>query len=97
MDMNRKIQRKINESGEKECDICGNKEILEIHHIQGKKIYKPNRQSNLANICSNCHTKIHYGQVIIEKWVDSTEGRILIWHFKGEPNLTGDESKPYLI
>lgn len=50
-----------------ECQICGNKNNLEIHHIDGKGIQFPknkknNNPDNLITLCHSCHSRIHYWQ-----------------------------------
>ena len=85
------------QSGAIHCDICDNPEILEEHHIEGRKILKANHPSNLCYICPNCHTKIHYGKIIIEKWCNTTSGKKLFWHKKGERSITGYVSKSHII
>ena len=78
--MNRKIIKIKNRSGNFPCDICGENQFLEEHHIAGRKIPKHNHASNLCNICPNCHYKVHLGKIIIEQWVNSTSGMELLWH-----------------
>lgn len=88
--------RKRNASGNAECDICEQVEYLEEHHIEGRKVTNPNNPSNVCNICSNCHTKVHRGKIIIEKWARSTSGLELFWHYKGEEG-SFDDSDTHLI
>lgn len=92
-----KRTRASNRSGRSPCDICSNLEILEQHHINGRDIPNPNHPSNLASICSNCHTKIHYGKIIIERWIQTSDGLKLYWHNKDEEGFTGEDSKPKLL
>lgn len=92
-----KSRKEKNKSGKFNCDICGNKDILVCHHINGRDIQNANHPSNLSNICPNCHAKVHYGHIIIEKWVMSTNGLILLWHKKNETGITGEDSKPPLL
>ena len=95
--MSRKAIKKRNASGEQKCDVCGDIEFLEEHHIRGRKIKNANLPFNIANICPNCHTKIHLGEIVIENWVQSTGGRMLIWHKRGEASVTGNDAVPHLI
>jgi len=95
--MRKKIRRKINRSNKAFCEVCKNKGILTEHHIEGKDIPNPNHSSNLCNICPNCHTNIHFGIIQIEKWVQTSNGKELIWHIKGEDGFTEEEAKPYII
>jgi hypothetical protein len=89
--------KQMNRSGNYNCDICNASEIREIHHINGRDIPNYNHPSNIANICSNCHTKLHHGQIIIEKWAMTSNGLKLLWHNVDNPSFSGQDSKPYLI
>jgi CRISPR/Cas system-associated protein Cas10 (large subunit of type III CRISPR-Cas system) len=91
------IKKEMNKTGKCPCAICKNPDILVIHHIEGREIHKANHPSNLCSICSSCHAKVHYGFIIIEKWVTTTGGKELFWHNKGEPSFTGEDSHPPLL
>lgn len=91
---NRKI---VNRKGIEFCDICKKKNILHGHHINGRDIPNANHISNIANLCPTDHMEVHYGNIIIEKWVMTSIGRELIWHKKGESSLTGEDSTPPLL
>lgn len=91
----RKLKRKLNATGFYPCEICEELNILVQHHIQGRTIKNPNKPSNLANICSNCHLKIHRGEIIVEKRAMTTLGEILLWHTKDNPSITGEDSHPH--
>jgi hypothetical protein len=93
----RKLKRFLNKTGEYKCEICNQENILEQHHIRGRKISKANHPSNLANICSNCHTKVHHGIIVIEDRLLTTSGYELIWHHYKEDSLTGNDAKPHLM
>lgn len=95
--MNRINRRKINAVGNYPCEICNESNFLIQHHIEGREIKNANSHKNLANICSNCHLKIHKGEIIIEKRAMTTEGNILLWHNKTESSITGDDSNIYLF
>jgi len=72
------------------CEICDKDVIvLEEHHIQSKSLNGSNLPYNIANICSGCHDKVHYGLIIIEGRFSSMKGNILIWRKFTEPNITG--------
>ena len=90
-------RRKINRSGKYPCTICGQTSILVEHHISGRDIPDANKWWNLAAVCDNCHKKLHSNIIIIEKWASTTSGRKLLWHYKNEKSLTGQDSTPYLI
>lgn len=95
--MSKKNIKQRNASGKHQCDICNGTEFLEEHHIRGRKIPNFDQPFNIANICANCHFKIHKGEYIIENWISSTNGRILLWHKKDEQSLTGNDAVPHII
>jgi len=92
--MSRKNKRIANRKAVNHCDICNERTPLVEHHIHGRI---SNDGWNLTYICSNCHYEVHLGNIIIEKWVQTTEGRLLAWHHKGDLSLTGDDAKPHII
>ena len=93
----KKSRKIINRKGKAYCDICKKQEILVCHHILGRDIPNANHSSNLCNLCSCCHTSIHYGNIIVEKWVYTSDGLQLFWHKKGESSFTGEDSTPNLL
>jgi hypothetical protein len=94
----KKTTRKIvNRQGTTLCDICKKPNILHGHHIRGRDIPNANHQSNIANICPNCHMEVHYGIKIIEGWIMTSSGLQLFWHKKGEASFTGDDAMPNLL
>ena len=93
----KKSKRKANRSGKCPCDICKEPQILEEHHIRGRKIPLANARSNKTYICANCHNKVHYGLIVIEGWVMTTSGAELVWHKEGEEGLTGSDAKPHVF
>ena len=93
--MHRKVRRKLNSTGKFPCEICKEQNFLVQHHIQGRNIKNPHVNSNLANICSNCHLNIHKGEIIVEKRVMTTTGEVLLWHINTDPSITGDDSHPH--
>jgi len=95
--MSKKAKKQNNASGCRPCDVCGAQEFLEEHHIRGRDIPKAEHPSNIANICPNCHFKVHLGEIILENWMQTTSGRYLIWHNKGESSVTGDNATPHII
>jgi hypothetical protein len=94
--MKRSKRRELNRIGEMDCEICGEKSILEQHHIRGRKIIDCNHPSNLANICSNCHTKVHHGVIVIENRLMTTNGYKLFWHNYKKESFTGDDAEAHV-
>lgn len=86
----------MNATGKQACEVCCNQNYLVQHHILGRNIIHANDHNNLANVCSNCHLKIHRGEIIIEKRAMTTNGYVLLWHKKGDTSITGTDSIPHL-
>lgn len=78
------------------CEICQLEQAFEKHHIHSKCYGGSNKKTNIANLCPNCHNKVHRGHIILEGKFMTTEGRKLIYHFQGEPSVTGNEPRVYL-
>lgn len=95
--MKRKNRKRKNISGSNPCDICKKVDYLEEHHIQGRKVKNPHADNNIACLCPSCHTKIHMGDIIIEKWALTSLGRELLWHHKDGESFTGEKSNVHLI
>ena len=54
------------------CQICGGKDVrLEVHHIVCRSHGGSNRMDNLITLCSDCHGKIHNGEMGFKKEVKS--------------------------
>ena len=50
------------------CQLCGKqKEHLHVHHIVFKSKGGSNRMDNLVTLCSECHEKIHKGELKFNK------------------------------
>jgi len=79
------------------CEVCGidDKTILEKHHIiERTEIDTSNNDYNLAVICSNCHSKHHFGNLEIIGFISSTKrpyGRTLIYKLIDILNIEGME------
>ena len=74
------------------CAICESKNNLETHHINFQKdcksnlvIDKPhikkNNNYNLVTLCTSCHDKVDVDLIVIDGWLDTTDGRKLDYHF----------------
>ena len=69
---------------------------LQEHHIHGRKGPNANRKDNVMMICPNCHTNIHTGNILVEGWFMTSEGRMLIWRKRGDLPITGQEASPHV-
>jgi hypothetical protein len=70
------------------CLFCGETDyaLLDCHRIIPGEEAGKYVKSNVTVACSNCHRKIHDGQIKIDRWYSSTSGRIL--HFwQGEQEV----------
>lgn len=72
---------------DKECHFCGEDEycVLDSHRIipeeHGGKYYR----NNVVTICACCHRKIHHSKrIVIDRWYNSTKGRVLHYWEDGE-------------
>lgn len=93
--MKRKHRRQLNATGKHPCEICSEQHFLVQHHILGRDVKRANDHNNLANVCSNCHLKIHRGDIIVEKRAMTTSGYMLLWHKKEDDSITGTDSHTY--
>jgi 5-methylcytosine-specific restriction endonuclease McrA len=55
----KKLRSLILERDEHKCQKCGNKEKLNVHHIQEKRNNGTEDFDNLIVLCSSCHRKTH--------------------------------------
>jgi cytochrome c553 len=71
------------------CHICSNKNNLESHHIIPQKDFdedttnknklhiKKDNYSNIVTLCSSCHDKIDTNELVINGWIETTNGKTL--------------------
>lgn len=85
-------------SGENKCPIDEfyNGPLVR-HHINGRNVQNADGDWNIVYVSPNTHRLIHEGEVILEGWFQSTSGRILLWHKKNEPSITGRDTHPHII
>ena len=95
--MTKAVQRSINRTGTALCELCTEQTYLVQHHIEGRDIPNADSNTNLINICSNCHLLIHRGDIIIEKKCMTTAGYQLLWHYVAEESVTQMDSKCYQL
>ena len=76
--MKRLIDKKLYKLSQGECKICGDKiyEVLDVHRLIPEEGYV---YGNVVSLCSKCHRKAHAGIIKIDKWYNSTKGRLLRW------------------
>lgn len=71
------------------CAIC-QKKAVEVHHIKEQMradndgfighIHK-NKKSNLMSVCAQCHDRVHNGEIDIQGYIDTIDGRILEYQY----------------
>jgi len=74
-----------------ECEICKSTTHLETHHIVWQKEFDENlvninklcllknNKSNLVVLCQYCHDMVDRNEIIINGWLDTSNGRKLDW------------------
>jgi DNA mismatch repair protein MutS len=89
------------------CSICGDKGItypLDTHHIIEqnefeKGDYNKDKLSNLVILCKKHHDEVHYGDLVINGYIDTIKGRELEYYYIKEDfcnELKKDELKKEL-
>lgn len=81
------------------CEVCGFKDqcSLHYHHIIPQTDARcTNDRFNICVLCSNCHNKVHHGNLKIIGVYPSTDpsGVTLIYELGGEKNIEGID-EPY--
>jgi DNA mismatch repair protein MutS len=65
------------------CYICKSNSKLETHHIIWQKDFNQNKakfylqkndKSNLVILCTECHDKVDKNEIIINGWIETSEG-----------------------
>jgi DNA mismatch repair protein MutS len=76
------------------CEICKIKNNLETHHIIWQKDFdehginktklylQKNDPYNLVVLCKYCHDKVDNGSILVNGWVDTSEGRKLDYQLR---------------
>ena len=77
-----------------ECHICKVTKNLESHHIIPQKDFdenethkinkhiKKNHYSNIVTLCSTCHDKIDTDEIVINGWLETSNGKKLDYEIK---------------
>lgn len=73
------IDKKAFKKCEGECKLCGESkyELLDVHRIISGKDNGEYTPYNSTCLCSNCHRRVHAGEITIHRYYDSTAGKIL--------------------
>jgi len=83
---NNNIDKQIFKHTQQKCIICGENSYctLNVHRIIPGKDSGTYTKYNCTNICSNCHAKVHNGEIVIDKYYNSTKGLLLRVIINGE-------------
>lgn len=68
-----------------QCKFCGETDyaVLDVHRIVPGEEGGTYTEFNTVVACSNCHRKVHDGQIIIDRKYFSTGGWILHYWYEG--------------
>jgi hypothetical protein len=93
--MGKRTYRQAMRSGHSSCDICNKMARLVEHHIHGREVAGWRDGWNVAWVCPTCHDQVHAGDVVVEGWFRTTDGRELVWRLRNEePKLREGASPP---
>jgi len=73
-DFNEILKSKIKKRDNNQCQLCGAKQDLVIHHIDYNK--ENNEPTNLITLCKSCHPKTNYKR---KTWVQLFSNYIIQW------------------
>lgn len=93
------------------CEICQTKKNLESHHIVPQKDFDENKSHkddisikkdmsyNLVTLCSLCHDKIDTNEIIINGWIETSNGRQLDYYLQEKEKIQkhSDELIKYIM
>tara|TARA_B100001778_G_scaffold334984_1_gene350357 strand:+ start:28588 stop:28866 length:279 start_codon:yes stop_codon:yes gene_type:complete len=68
------------------CLICGedNYDLLDVHRIVPGSEGGRYTKDNSVTLCSNCHRRVHAGEIDIHRYYNSTAGTVLHVTLQGE-------------
>ena len=55
----RKLHRQILQRDGWRCQVCGNMQRLEVHHIKFRSYAGDDSEENLITLCVECHALMH--------------------------------------
>ena len=76
------IDKQEKKCADGECYFCGNADyaVLDVHRIVFGEDGGRYTDFNTVTACSNCHRRIHDGQIVIDRKYFCTNGRYIL-HF----------------
>ncbi len=91
-----RTMQKIIKKAKIKCALCDwDKTVLDIHHINGRKIEDANNHRNLICLCPNCHRLAHENKIEKEELQKKSLDNFLInWkHFYNDLSKNGHNKK----
>lgn len=91
-----------------ECHICKSKKKLETHHIifqkefneneinKNKLHYKKNANYNLVTLCQSCHDEVDRNKIIINGWIETSNGSNLDYILNENPIKQGKYDEEFI-
>lgn len=95
--MKRYSKKRIKKLIDKKCFFCAesNYNLLDTHRIlEGAKGGKY-LEHNMLTICSNCHRRVHAGEIVIDRKYDSTSGPVVHYFVDGVEYWRREYQKDY--
>lgn len=78
MDQNLPFKQRIKRT-ERQCRLCDNSDYntLDAHRILAGSDGGKYTENNTVVLCANCHRQTHAGDIIIDRYYHSTQGKVL--------------------
>lgn len=82
----RYIRKQIKKLVEKHCFFCkeDNYALLDAHRILPGEKNGKYHELNMLCVCSNCHRRIHSGEIIVDRKYMSTKGIVIHYWRDGQ-------------
>jgi hypothetical protein len=80
------IDKKAKKRIEGCCHFCGVDDyaLLHCHRILPGEEGGRYTDGNVVVVCSNCHNRVHDGQIVIERWYNTTGGKKVLHFWENE-------------
>ena len=87
--MRKTINKIAKKQTEGKCQLCGESDyaVLDCHRIVPGEDGGEYSDFNTVVLCSNCHRKVHDGQIVMDRKYQTLEGRWVLRY------TVGDEEK----
>jgi 5-methylcytosine-specific restriction endonuclease McrA len=54
-----KLQRQVLQRDGWRCQVCGNMQNLQVHHLKFRSQSGGDEEQNLITLCAECHAQVH--------------------------------------